>query len=313
MEYVYTLVGFVLLIAGGESVLYGAVGTAKRANVSPLLISLTIVALGTSLPEMTVSVNAVLNDAPDISLGNIIGSNIANTLLLIGVAGFIAPLVCRPLIAKRDGTVMMLATLLFMAFAYTGSMGFISGVAMLCGLVGFTVWAYFSERKQPETNPVIQEVKEIGSQGKPLLWYLGALIVGIATVIFGADLFVDGAISIAQAFGVSQAVIGLTMVAVGTSLPELATVAPAIRKGQTEVVLGNILGSNVFNLLGVAGVVSVMTPLELPTKLLSFDVPVMAIVTLVFFLLLLLAKQVSRWQAAIFLGLYLAYSLYQYA
>ncbi len=313
MSFLYVLAGLVLLYVGGESVLKGAVGTAKKLNVSPLLIGLTIVSIGTSLPEFFVTLAAAMEGRTDVSIGNIVGSNIANVLFMIGITGFFTTLTIERDFLKRDGLFLVLATLLFAGLAYMGVMDKISGIVMIAALLFFLVRAYLSERADPLASALAHEAEELVQDEKPLWIFMALLLGGIISVLIGADIFVEGAVDIARLVGVSEAVIGLTLVALGTSLPELATVIPAARKKETDIILGNVIGSNIFNTLGVAGLVSLVTPLDVDPKILTVDIPIMVGVTLMLVIRGFLNPVYTQTTSMIFFVGYIVYIGFQFA
>lgn len=312
--FIYLGIGFTLLYAGGEAVLKGAVGTAQKFQVSPLLIGLTIVSTGTSLPELVVSLNAALGGSSGLTLGNIVGSNIANILLLLGLATVFTTCNIDRKFLKRDGGTLCLVTAIFTGIAYFGSYTWISGVGFLIGLAAYFYYAYITEKDAPEDSFFAEEADVMTVEnGKSKLYYILFLIAGVAGVIVGADVFVEGAISIARFWGVSESVIGLTVVAIGTSLPEMATVIPAARKGHTDVIIGNIVGSNILNILAVSGVVSLFVPLPVPANMTAIDLPVTLAATVTLMLIATIYGKLPRITAALFLPAYCFYIYYQFA
>jgi cation:H+ antiporter len=293
--------GLVFLFLGGEALVKGSVSLAARFGLSALLVSLVIVGFGTSAPELLVSVQAALAGSPDIALGNVLGSNTANVLLIGGTAALIAPLVLAGAHVKRDALMMVAASLAVVAILWTGTVSRLLGLAMVAALIAYLVFAYVSETSDEET-PAVQPQ---ASQG--LAMSLLAALGGIAALVFGASLMVDGATALARDLGISEAVIGLTVVAVGTSLPELAATISASRKGQTEVVVGNILGSNIFNLLAILGITALITPIPVAAQFASFDAPVMAGVAVVAAIALLTLKRIGRTSGAALLAAYAGY------
>jgi len=312
MDIIYGIAGLILLLVGGDGAVRYGVSLAKKLRVSPLLIGLTIISIGTSLPEAVVSAQAMLDGSPDIAVGNIVGSNIANILLMIGVAGLVAPIVVDRTSVRRDGAGMLAATGLFAILGYAHWMGVPAGIFMIAGLVSILAKAYLQEREDPEHATHTAEVEEFGAPQKSMGFYLLMSLGSILAIILGADMFVSGAVNIARVAGVPETVIGLTMVALGTSLPELATVIPAARKGHSDVIMGNIIGSNTFNVLAVGGVANLIAPLEVAPSVLAFDLPVMLGISVVFVLACLRLKKIPRGLAALFLLLYVGYVGYQY-
>ena len=251
MTYFLIIAGFALLLFGGEAVVRGSVALAQRLGVSPLIVGLTIVGFGTSLPEMVVSVNAALVGSPGLAVGNVVGSNIANILLILGVAAIIAPIAVHPDAVRRDMIGMATVTLIYVVLGMTGQIVLWQGVLMLVALaayIGFTVW------HDNKTNDAVAELHrdeaaEMGVIPLRTVSIAGIIVTGLFAVVVGAEWLVTGATSLATAFGVPDEVIGLTIVAFGTSLPELATSIVAAYRGHADVCVGNVLGSNLFNLL----------------------------------------------------------------
>jgi cation:H+ antiporter len=310
IDLLWLLVGLVLLTLGGEALVRGALAAARRMGVSPLLAGLVIVGFGTSAPELVVSVQAAVKGLPDIALGNVIGSNIANILLILGISAVIMPLVVNIQSLRRDGLTMLCATLLFMALASFGGLGRIEGVLMLAVLAAYLVWAYRTEREDsgsPEAQLHTAESEEIEQVPMSIPMTLLATFGGLAMLILGANRFLLGAVGLGEKLGVPEAVIGLTVVAVGTSLPELAvSIVAAIRK-HADVAIGNIIGSNIFNILCILGVASLITPLPLEGRLLNIDQFVMLAAAAMLLLFLFFGLRLSRLKGAFLLLGYVVY------
>jgi len=273
MYYFLIIAGFALLLFGGEAVVRGAVSLAQRLGVSPLVVGLTIVGFGTSLPEMVVSVKAALVGSPGLAVGNVIGSNIANMLLIMGTAAIIAPITVKPAGVRRDTAAMAGATLIYIGFGMTGLIVLWQGAVMLAvlsGYIAFTVW------HDNKTNAAVAEIhrdeaREMGIIPFRTISICGIVATGLFAVVVGAQWLVTGATGLAKDFGVPEEVIGLTVVAIGTSLPELATSIVAAYRGHSDVCVGNVLGSNIFNLFGITGVTALFTPLPFMDKIVGFD------------------------------------------
>lgn len=315
MMYLQVLAGLVLLFAGGEMLVRGAVSLARRLGVSALLVGLTVVAFGTSSPELFVSVNAALKGVSDIAIGNVVGSNIANILLVLGVSAFIYPIACKPHSVRRDGTALVLATALFMAMAWAGALRSWQGLLFLLLLGLFVVLVYRAERfggGDPGAELHMREAAEIedlpGRAWVPALFVVG----GILALVWGSDVLVLGAVELARTVGVSEAVIGLTLVAVGTSLPELATAVVASVRRHADVALGNVIGSNVFNLLGVGGAIALAGPVSVADKFKHLDMWIMLAVTVVLIPLMMRGWRLSRGDAGLLLVAYGVYVLFQF-
>lgn len=306
----WLLLGLGLLTAGGEGVVRGALSAAKRLGVSPLLAGLVIVGFGTSAPELVVSVKAAFDQQPDIALGNVIGSNISNMLLILGVSSLIMPLTVHIKSLKRDGLTMLAATVLFMVLASIGGLSMLDGVLLIACLLAYLTWAYRSERAdltQPSAllHQAEAEKKADLPLGIGLTWLY--LVGGLALLLIGADRFLVGAIGLGQMFGVPEAIIGLTVVAVGTSLPELAVSVVAALRRHADVAVGNVLGSNIFNLLSILGIASLLQPLPMQGRLMAIDQWVMLGVSLLLLAFLYFGLQLSRLKGVLLLVVYAAY------
>jgi cation:H+ antiporter len=309
----YAIGGLALLIFGAEFMIRGAVSIARVAGISPHVIGLTVIAFGTSAPELFVSLKAAHLGSPGIAIGNVIGSNIANILLMIGTVGVICPFICTGPSLKRDCFVLLAATVVFMALAGNGMIEAWHGAIMLACLAGYLLYCYMDDRRAgAEAGLHAQEAGEFESvKGtKTKAWTY--TVLGLVAVLLGARLLVTSAVDIAQAMGVSEAVIGITMVALGTSMPELATTVVAAIRRHNDVALGNIIGSNIFNTLGVLGTVAVVKPLAIPPEVLSVDLWVMAAVTLVFVLAVIMLRSLGRPLAVTFFVVYVTYICSQF-
>ncbi|PHP65570.1 sodium:calcium antiporter [Zhengella mangrovi] len=299
-EWLFVCAGLVLLFAGGEALVRGAVGLSRRFGVSELVIGLTIVGFGTSTPELLVSLDAALSGESDIALGNVIGSNTANVLLIIGISTLIAPIMAWDRGVRREAMVMAGAALVVAGIALTGTISMAAGIVMLGMLGAFLVAAFRSSRRDHPDTETVRETTSV-----PALLLITAL--GLAALFGGARLLVDGATTIATSLGVSQAVIGLTIVAVGTSLPELATSLVAAIRGNSAVSLGNIVGSNIFNVFGILGITAIVTPVPVSTAMQQFDIPVMVISALLLLAILRFASRIPRLAGAAMLAGYAVY------
>lgn len=287
MDYIYVLAGLIGLFFGGEALVRGSVGIARRMAIPPLLIGLTVVGFGTSTPELLVSVDAALRGVPDIAIGNIVGSNIANMLLIVGLTSLVWPIVVSGATLRRDTAVMVAAALALVPIFAMGEMGRVAGGVLVTALIGYLIWAYL----QPG-DAVAEDIDAPAPASARIsaLWVVGGLVV----LMFGARFLVDGSVSIARGFGVSEAFIGLTIVAVGTSLPELATSVIAAFRRQSEIAIGNIVGSNIFNVLGILGITALIKPIPVADRFLTFDLPIMIAVSLVLTALLLTRPVIGR-------------------
>jgi cation:H+ antiporter len=309
LAYFLVLSGFALLIAGGEIMVRGAVAIAQRLKVPPVVVGLTIVAIGTSAPELTVSIDAILKNAPDIVTGNVVGSNLSNILLVLGIAALIRPVEAAPQLIGKDGMVMVASAALLVGFAQTGTIGLVSGIFMLALYVAYIGYCYWTEQAGGEgaQEQILAEVEE-HSGGPQKLYISGAMfLVGLAGVIFGADLLVEGAVTLARNFGLPEAVIALSVVAIGTSLPELAVSVIAACKGRSDVAVGNIVGSNISNVLFILGTTSIVAPIDFAAQIIRFDSWFMLATTVLLILVLAIGMRISRYEAAFFLGVYTLY------
>ncbi len=319
--------GLVLLVIGGELLVRGAVAIAERLGMSPLLIGLTLVGFGTSTPELVTSIQAAIAGSPGIAVGNIVGSNISNILLILGLSAIITPVAVQSNALRRDGAVVVLTALLFVIIGYTHVLDRISGAIFVGLLAAYIFYAYRQETAPAAAseghtsayekaeaydelrNGPIRHPAETKSWAErmglllPLLMALG----GLAVVVLGGKLLVDGAIGIARAYGLSEAVIGLTIVAVGTSMPEFVTsIVAAIRK-HGDVALGNIMGSNIYNILGIGGVTGLMAPTEIPSEIANFDNLVMLAASAAMFAVAWSGYRISRLEGSALLAGYIAY------
>lgn len=300
MDYFYLIAGLIGLFFGGEALVRGSVGIARRMALPPLLIGLTVVGFGTSTPELLVSVDAAWRGVPDIAVGNIVGSNIANILLIVGLSALVWPIRVMGATLPRDTAVMMAAALILLPIFAMEQIARLSGFALFAGLVAYLVWAYLKPG-QAETDA--DDLKPPASTVVSVLWIIG----GLVALLVGARLLVDGAVSIARGYGISEAFIGLTIVAIGTSLPELATSLIAAFRRQSEIAIGNIIGSNIFNVLGIFGVTAMVAPIPVAPRFLSFDLPIMIAVSLVLTGLLLTRPVIGRGVGILMLAGYIAY------
>ncbi len=299
LDWIFLIGGLVGLFLGGEALVRGSVGTARKLAIPPLLIGLTVVGFGTSTPELLVSVDAALRGVPDIAIGNIVGSNIGNILLIVGLSALVWPIRVMVGTLRRDTAVMMAAAFALIPLFWLGQMGRLSGGLLVAGLIAYLVWAYL----HPGPDSAEDDPAPVLPLWQSALW----VALGLGALMIGARFLVDGAVNIARGYGVSEAFIGLTIVAVGTSLPELATSLIAAFRRQSEIAIGNIVGSNIFNVLGILGVTALITPIPVAERFLRFDLPVMIAASLVLTGLLLLRPQIGRPVGVVLLLAYAAY------
>jgi len=303
LNILFLLFGIALLTVGGEALIRGSLAAARRLGVSPLLSGLVIVGFGTSAPELVVSVNAAVEGRPDIAIGNVVGSNIGNILLILGICALISPLAVKPLALRRDAVTVVAASVLFFVLVGGSALGRADAAIFLIALGGYLVWAYWSERFHAAPSGELHqaEADELSAIPKSVLWTVTAVVCGLLLLIAGSQVLLIGAIGIAAHFGVPEAVIGLTLVAVGTSLPELSiSVIAAIRR-HADVAVGNILGSNIFNLLGILGVSALLQPLPVHARILHFDQWIMLGTSVLLLLFLYTGRRLSRAEGAMLL------------
>ncbi|MCW9034641.1 MAG: calcium/sodium antiporter [Alphaproteobacteria bacterium] len=310
MDYLILLVGFAILLGSAELLVRGAVTLARHWGISPMVIGMTIVALGTSAPELVVSVGAALSGAGGLAIGNVVGSNIANVLLIVGASAMIAPIISDPASFKRDGMVLSISSIVFAILCWQGVLSIFAGVVLLSFFMGFLFYSYWRETHQKDvkvTELHAAEDDEIEGIKGPLWVAVVSTLAGLGFLMVGAELLVDSGVNIARSLGVSEEVIGLTMIALGTSLPELAASGVAALRGHSEVALGNVVGSNLFNMLAVMGTTVVIHPISVSQQILSFDLWVMLASTFLLLALLVIRHRVNRFEATLFLAFYVAY------
>lgn len=304
---VLLIVGLALLLAGAELLVRGASQLAVSLGISPLVVGLTVVSYGTSAPELAIGIGAALDGQPDIVLGNVVGSNIANVLLILGLAALVAPLVVTRRLVWLDVPIMVAISLLVTLLALDGHLERWLGAALLLGSLGYTCLQLVLGRREGAAMAQAVGAPEPASspRWRNVLWVL----LGLCLLALGAQWLVDGAVSIAQALGVSELVIGLTVVAVGTSLPEIAATLAAVRRGQSDMAVGNIVGSNLFNLMLVLGSVVAISPggLAVGEAAVHFDLPVMTAVAVACLPIFFTGHRIGRREGALFLGYYIAY------
>ncbi len=277
MDWIYTGLGLVLLLLAGDSLVKGAVNLSLRLGVPALIVSLTVVAFGTSAPELLIAIQAIWDKVPGLALGNVVGSNTANVLLVLGVPALMATLHTSDCDTRHSYLQMMAATILFIVLCFMGNFNWISGIILLAALTAMLTWAFFEAKSHRALAAEDEEEEEPEGADPNLGWpkILFFLVLGMIGLPLGANLLVEGATSIARDFGISETVIGLTLVAIGTSLPELATTVVAALRRQADVALGNVIGSNMFNLLGIMGVASLVGVIPVDKDLLEFDIWIM--------------------------------------
>lgn len=307
--------GLGLLVVGAELLVRGASGLAARVGISPLVIGLTVVAYGTSSPEMAVSVGSAWSGDADIALGNVVGSNIFNVLFILGLAALITPLVVAQQLIRLDVPLMIGVTVLLLLLALDGSISRLDGVLLVVGIVAYTGFLVWQSRKETSKVVLSEYDDAFGEEPRPYTaWQLqaGSVIVGLGLLVVGSRWLVGGAIELASAIGVSDLIVGLTIVAAGTSLPEVATSVIASLRGERDIAVGNVVGSNVFNIFAVLGVSSLVSPdgIAVAPAMTSFDIPVAIAVAFACLPILFTGHLIARWEGALFLAYYVAYTLY---
>lgn len=311
------LVGFVVLIVGGELLVRGAVRVAERAGMSELLIGLTIVGFGTSAPELVASVEAARAGSPGIAWGNVVGSNLANSLLILGTASLILPMVVPRGPLWRDGGLALVATIVLWFVATTTGITVAIGAGFLMFLCAYLGYAYWAEKTQPVGASALHEKAESLEvtdthlhDEEPLWRSLLTLVGGIVLIVLGGRWLVEGAVDLARLIGMSEAVIGLTVIAIGTSLPELVTSVIAAYKGASAVALGNVLGSNIFNLLLIGGVTAVIAPGTIPGEIANYGLPLLIAASVLLMIFAATGRKISRTEGGILLLIYVAQLIY---
>ena len=307
MVWIMSLVGLVILLLSGDLLVRGAVNLSLRLGLPALIVSLTIVAFGTSAPELLIAISAVDDGASGIAIGNVIGSNIANVLLVLGMPALLSTLDFSECDTRRDFYIMLGATVVFIALAATGQFGWWQGAILLAMLAGFLGSAVWRAKCQTGASSTDEDDLESLDPELPMWKVLGFLLLGLIGLPMGADILVDNAVYIARTYGISEEIIGLTLIAIGTSLPELATTVMAGLRNQAEVALGNVIGSNIFNLLGIIGVTTLFDEIYVSSSFFALDIWVMLASALVLIPFVFLKWRMARPIGALFLG---AYTLY---
>ena len=297
---VWIIAGIVLVLWGADRLTEGSVALAEKLNISQLVIGLTVVAFGTSMPEFCVSLVSALKGTPDLAVGNIVGSNIFNALLIVGVAALVSPLHLLKTTVKKDLPFAVLASVLLVVLCYFGSD--ISRIDAAIMLAFFFVFMFITIKKSKNDQEEDESKKKNWPVWKGIMWVL----IGLVCLIFGSTIFVDGSTVIAKLLGVSDAVIGLTIVAGGTSLPELATSVVAARKGNSDIAIGNVLGSNVFNILFILGVTGLICPMTI-SGITYFDMSVLVSSVMLLWLFSFTKYTIVRWEGAVLVLSYLGY------
>ena len=317
MNLLLFLAGLAALIVGANLLVRGASKLALSLGISPLVVGLTVVAFGTSSPEMAVSAGAVLNGQTDIAVGNVVGSNIFNVLFILGVSALIVPLVVDVQLIRQEVPIMVGVSLLLMALALDGRIGVLDGALMLVLMGAYTTFLVVQSRAQTQAakDEYAAEIKPAPGGAWDARWPVQAVLIvgGLALLVLGADWLVTAAVAFAKALGVSDLVIGLTIVAAGTSMPEVAASLVAAFKGERDIAVGNVVGSNTFNILGCLGLSGVLaggSGLGVAPSVLAFDLWVMLAVALACLPVFLSGREIARWEGGVFVAYYAAYVAY---
>ncbi|OIQ30138.1 MAG: sodium:proton exchanger [Alphaproteobacteria bacterium MedPE-SWcel] len=308
MPWLFSVLGLVILLLAGDALVRGAVNLSLRIGIPALIVSLTIVAFGTSAPELLIAIQAVMENADGIALGNVVGSNTANILMVLGIPAILRTLHTSECDSRKNYLFMIAATVLFIALAFFGTFTWLSGLILLLALA-FVLTTAFREARAHRAAGEEAELEEIDEADPDMpFWRIGIyLVLGLVGLPLGAELLVENATIIARLYGLSETVIGLTLVAIGTSLPELSTTLMAVMRRQADVALGNVIGSNMFNLLAIIGLTSFIGPISVDPEFLRFDLWVMLAASLLIIPFVFLRQDINRIWGVILTGLYVAY------
>jgi cation:H+ antiporter len=302
------LAGLVLLVIGAEALVRGSSKLATAMGISPLIIGLTIVAFGTSSPEMSVSIMSSLNGQADMALGNVVGSNIFNVLFILGVSALVSPLIVVQQLVRLDVPIMIGVSLLTLLFGLDGKIQRSDGVIFFIGIIVYTLFLIYQSQKERNREVQAEYNREYGGDRQitisQTLINVGLIVGGLILLVLGSRWLVESSITIARAIGVSELVIGLTIVAAGTSLPELATSVVASLRGERDIAVGNVVGSNIFNILAVLGLSAAISPagIAVSNAALRFDIPVMIAVAVASLPIFITGNLIARWEGAVFIG-----------
>ena len=314
LDIVFIVIGVAMVLYGADRLTEGASALARRMNVPEIIIGLTIVAAGTSAPELFVSLVSALKGTPDLAVGNVVGSNTMNAMLIVGCAAMVAPMTISPSTVKKDIPFSVAASVLLILIALDAFLGRLDGILLLAGFAVFMAYSLLGARSEEQGARDMQETQDtsLAPCPSPLAPFPSPLIsvfylvIGLAMLVVGSNLFVDSASDVALALGISEGVVGLTVVAGGTSLPELATSVVAARKGQSAIAIGNVIGSNVFNILLILGLTATISPLEIQ-GITTLDMAVMLVSVALVWLFSRTRYTVERWEGAVLVIGYLAY------
>ncbi|MCV2357929.1 calcium/sodium antiporter [Paucibacter sp. TC2R-5] len=310
----FFLLGLIALVCGAELLVRGASKLALSAGISPLVVGLTVVSMGTSAPEVAVSIGAALDGLPDLAIGNVVGSNIFNVLFILGISALIVPLTVHAQVIRQEVPVMIGASLLLLALGLDGRLSINDGLLMMALFLAYTVLLVRQSRRESKETQAefTEEMPAEANWDKHWAVQILLIAVGLGLLVLGSGWLVDAAITVAKSLGVSDLVIGLTIVAAGTSMPEVATSIMAAIRGQRDIAIGNVVGSNIFNILGCLGLTALIAPASVPVadSVLNFDIWVMLVVALACLPVMLSGREIARWEGFIFIGYYVAYTAY---
>lgn len=304
LNIILIIVGVVVVLWGADRLTDGAVGIAERLKISQVVIGLTVVAMGTSMPEFCVSLVSALKGTADLAIGNVVGSNIFNTLLIVGCAAAVAPMTVLPQTVRKDIPFALVASVALFAMCLNGDVSRIDAALLF---VGFMVFMYMTLKNRPQDTPKEESVDgQEKKEGKGVALSAGLIMLGLACLIIGSNVFVDNATALAKALGMSEAVVGLTIVAGGTSLPELATSVVAARKGNSGIAIGNVLGSNVFNLLLILGATGLISPMTI-NGITTIDLLILVVSVLLLWLFSFTKLRLERWEGLVLIAVFVGY------
>lgn len=315
LTFILFLAGLGLLVGGADLLVHGASRLAAAVGISPLIVGLTVVAVGTSAPEIAVALQSSVSGQADLALGNIVGSNIANVLLILGLAALVAPLTVPQLLIRQDVPIMIGTSVAVLLLSLDGVLSGLDGALLTAGIVAYILYAIFQSRKESARVKAEYEAEfGIAQPQAPGGWLrsIAMVLIGLVLLIVGAGWLVDGAVAFARVLGVSELIIGLTIVAVGTSLPEIATSTLAGIRGERDIAVGNVVGSCIFNLLLVLGLTALVAPggVPVPAAVLYFDGPVMLATAVACLPIFINGHTIYRWEGGLFLGYYASYTCY---
>ena len=314
MTYLMVASGLALLLVGAEFLVRGAVALAQRLSVPPLVIGLTIVAFGTSSPELVVSLDAVMSGAPEIAVGNVVGSNIANILLVLGLSAIIFPIACDAQAIGRDCRIMLVVTVGFIVLCWNGQLVIWHGAFMMFLLFIYLTWSYFLGHNKHENTAgsLTDDTKSASTRPRSSLRSIGYIIMGIVGLVYGSHMLIAGGVKLAVSAGVSEATIGLSLIAIGTSLPELATSIVAAFRRQGDMAIGNVIGSNLFNILGIMGMTAFVQPVPIADQFFSYDLWVMLSAAILVAPFIMGGRQINRRYGILLTAAYLIYLVFLY-